>query len=169
MREEEVAALAKSLLDLNERTKHILKDVKTNTPLTSNLVSQFKRKHHQTRLTSITTKNKQKISVSQPTAIYIQNTSLALKRVKIIGGYKIAESIQVMIEELKKTREDKIGPTTLDKAIKLLVGRYGGQKNLLSDGLKLMKDDQNVGIFPALDEDNQKTWLEEECNSLTTN
>lgn len=168
LREEEAAALAKSLLDLNEGTKHTLKDVTTNTPLASNLISQSKRKQHQARLTSTTTKNKHEISVSKPTAIRTRSTSLAPKRVKVTGGHKIAESIQGMVEELKKTREDKTSPTPLDKAIKLLVGKYGGQKSLLSDGLKLMKDDRNVGIFLTLDGDNQITWLEEECNSLNT-
>lgn len=59
-----------------------------------------------------------------------------------------------MVKELKKTWEDKTGLTPLDKAIKLLVSRYDGQKSLFFYGLKLMKDDLNVGIFLALDGDN---------------
>lgn len=73
-----------------------------------------------------------------------------------------------MIKELKKTREDKTGLIPLDKAIKLLVGKYGKQKRFLSDRLKFLKDDQKLGIFLALDGDNQKTWLEEKCNFLNT-
>lgn len=61
-----------------------------------------------------------------------------------------------MVEELKKTCEEKTGPILLDKAIKLLVSRYGLQKDLFSNSLKLMKDNQNMGIFFALDGDNQK-------------
>ena len=56
----------------------------------------------------------------------MQSTSLASKKVKVTGRHKIAESIQRMVEELKKTHENKTSPTLLDKAIKLLVGRYDG-------------------------------------------
>ena len=163
MRDEEAASLAKSLLDCDTSTKHTSQDV------TANIPSFYpQRKQHQVRLMSTTTKNKHETSVSKPRTTRMQSTSPAQKRVKITGGHKIAESIQGMVEELKKTREEKTGPTPLDKAIKLLVNRYGSQKDLLSNGLKLMKDDRNVGIFLALDGDNQKTWLEEECNALNT-
>lgn len=87
---------------------------------------------------------------------------------KTTGGHKIAESIQGMVGELKKTREENTGPTPLNNAIKLLVSRYGSDKDMLYNGLMLMKDDRNVGIFLALDGDNQKTWLEEECKALHT-
>lgn len=97
MGEEKAAALAKFLLDLNEGTKHTLKDVTTNTPPASSLVSQSKRKHHQARLTSTTTKNKQEIFISKPTAIRMQSTSTAPKKVKVTGGHKIAKSIQRMV------------------------------------------------------------------------
>lgn len=99
----------------------------------------------------------------------MQNISLALKRITITGGHKIAESIQKMVEKLKKTCENKTGTTPLDKIIKLLVDKYGGQKSLLFNRLKLIKDNQNVGIFLVLDGDNQKIWLKEEYNSLNIN
>lgn len=140
MKEEEVATLAKSLLDLNKRTKHTLKDVITNILPASNLVSQSKRKQHQACFTSTKIKNKHEISIFKPIAICMQSTSLILKRVKVTGGHKIAKSIQKMIEELKKTRETKTGPSPLDKAIKLFVSRYGGQKSFFFNGLKLIKD-----------------------------
>ena len=69
-----------------------------------------------------------------------------------------------MVEELKNTYEDKIEPILLDKAIKFLVGRYDEQKDLISNKLKLIKDNQNVGVFLALDRDNQKIWLKKEYN-----
>lgn len=73
-----------------------------------------------------------------------------------------------MVAELKKTREENTGSTPLNKAIKPFVSRYGSHKDLLSNGLKLMEDNWNVGDFLALDGDNQKIWLEEECNALHT-
>lgn len=65
-----------------------------------------------------------------------------------------------MAKELKKTCENKNISIALNKAIKLYVGRYGEQKIIFSDGLKVLKNDQNMGNFFALDRNNQKTWLE---------
>lgn len=89
---------------------------------------------------STTTKNKHKTFVSKLWTTLMQSTSQAQKKVKITGVHKIAESIQGMVEELKKTCEEKTGPTPLNIAIKLFVNRYGSQKDLLSNGIKLMKD-----------------------------
>lgn len=93
MGEKEAIALIKALLDFNERTKHILKDVIKNILPTSNLVSQSKRKQHQTRLISTITKNKHKISIFKRLAIYMQSISLVSIRIKVTRGHKIAESI----------------------------------------------------------------------------
>ena len=62
-----------------------------------------------------------------------------------------------MVKELKKICEDKNGFTLLNKVIKLLISRYSKQKRLFSGGLKLIKNNQNIEIFLALDRDNQKT------------
>lgn len=52
-----------------------------------------------------------------------------------------------MVEELKKTCEDKTGLISLDKAIKLFIGRYSKQKSLLSNGLKLIKKQSKCRDF----------------------
>lgn len=46
-----------------------------------------------------------------------------------------------MVEKLKKIYKDITGFIPLDKAIKLLESKYGGQKSFFSCELKLMKDD----------------------------
>lgn len=153
---EEATRLANSLLDNEAGMKHtslnVIKD------LLFMLVPQPQHKLDQARpRVSITPKTRHEISRSQSVMARMRSTSPPRKRVKTTGGHKIAESIQGMVEELKKTREENTGPTPLNNAIKLLVSRYGSDKDLLSNGLKLMKDDQNVGIFLALDGDNQKT------------
>lgn len=71
-----------------------------------------------------------------------------------------------MVKELKKTREENIGPTSLNNGIKLFINRYRSSKDLLSNGLKLIKNNQKMGIFFALHSDNQKTWLEKEYKTL---
>lgn len=59
-----------------------------------------------------------------------------------------------MVEELKKTCKEKIVHTFLHKAIKFFVSKYSFQNDFLSNNLKLIKDDQNIGIFFALNGDN---------------
>ena len=111
MREDEAASLAKSLLDYDTGIKHISQVVTANTP--STLLSHPQRKQHQVRLMSTTTKNKHKTLVSKPTTTRMQSTSPARKSVKTPGGHTIGESIRGIVEELKKTREEKIGPILL--------------------------------------------------------
>ncbi len=164
---EEAARLAKSLLDCEAGMK--LTSLNVMRDLLFMSVPQPQLKLDQLRRVSTTPKTRHEMSTSQSTMACMRSTSPPRKRVKTTGGQKIAKSIQGMVEELKKTREENTASTLLNKAIKFLVSRYGLHKNLLSNGLKLMKYDRNVGIFLALDGDNQKTWLEKECNALQTN
>ena len=164
---EEATRLAKSLLDNKAGMKHTSLNVMKDLLFMS--VPQPQRKLDQVRpRVSTTPKTRHEISTSQSAMARMRSTSPPRKRVKTTGGHKIAESIQGMVGELKKTREENTGPTPLNNAIKLLVSRYGSDKDMLYHGLMLMKDDRNVGIFLALDGDNQKTWLEEECKALHT-
>ena len=50
-----------------------------------------------------------------------------------------------------------MSPITLNNTIMFLVNRYYSDKDLFSNNLKLIKDDQNMGIFLTLNGDNQKT------------
>lgn len=57
---------------------------------------------------STITENKYKTFVFEPRITCMQSINSAQKRVKITRSHKIAESIQSMIEELKKTKKKKL-------------------------------------------------------------
>lgn len=120
------------------------------------LVPQPQRKPDQPRRVSTARKTRHGSYTSQSAMARMRSTSPPRKIVKTNGGHEIAEFIQGIVEEvMKKIREENTGLTPLNKAIKLLGSRYGSHKNLLSNGLKLMGDDRNVGTYLALDRDSK--------------
>lgn len=80
-------------------------------------------------------------------AINIRNLSknLSFKRTKITGGYKIATSIDNIVKKLAIIRELQTEP--IKNAVKLLISTYSHNKQLLLDGLKLLRDERNAPIF----------------------
>lgn len=71
----------------------------------------------------------------------MQSKSPMKKRRKSTEKHKIAISILGIVEEIKKLRKRNIDPTPLKNTIKLLINRYGLDKDLFFNGLKLIKDD----------------------------
>lgn len=80
-----------------------------------------------------------------------QSYSPPAKRTKITGGQKLADSIYVVVEELKLSREEKTEPT--ERAVKQLVKLYGDNSTLLFGRLTLLQDGRKVPIFLSLNGD----------------